>query len=307
MGTAGAITANLEAVTATPRFGVVLMPTDPWDQSVATARRLEALGYHHLWVYDHLTWQRYRDRPWHAIYPWLTGIAAATNRIRIGTLVANPNIRHPAILAKDAMTIDHISGGRLTIGIGAGGVGFDASVLGQHEITPARRIERLTEFATVLDGLLSGDLTNHDGPWYTINEARMLPGCLQQPRVPIAMAGRGPRGIRLAARLGDAWITNGAADAETPDEHRAMIAQQVELYNRACVDAGRDPAVMRRFVVIAEGDGAALWTIDNLSDSVEFYQGLGFTDFVFHHPRSDDPVFNYPAEIVEAVAERYLG
>ena len=176
-------------MTVTPRLGAVLMPTDPWPDSVATAQHLDALGFDHLWVYDHLTWRRYRDRPWHGIYPWLAGIAAATNRIRVGTLVANPNIRHPVTLAKDAMTIDHISNGRLTIGLGAGGTGFDAVALGQAELTPGQRVDRFAEFATVLGGLLSGELTNHAGRWYTVNEARVLPGCVQTPRVPVA-AGR---------------------------------------------------------------------------------------------------------------------
>src|SRR5687767_3593981 len=105
-----------------------MLPTDPWPDTVARARHLDELGFDHLWTYDHLSWRRYRDRPWHATMPWLTGVAAATARIRVGTLVSSPNIRHPVMLAKDAMTIDHISNGRLTIGIGAGGPGFDATV-----------------------------------------------------------------------------------------------------------------------------------------------------------------------------------
>ena len=294
-------------MTADLRLGVVLMPTDPWSESVAAARRLETLGYHHLWVYDHLTWRRYRDRAWHGIYPWLTGIAASTERIRVGTMVANPNIRHPVILAKDAMTIDHVSGGRLTLGIGAGGTGFDATALGQHELTPGQRIERLTEFATVVGGLLNGDLTNHDGRWYTVNEARMNPGCVQMPRVPLALAGRGPRGVRLAARMGDAWITNGGPELDvSPSEHRAAIAGQVRLFERTCVDAGRDPATIDRFMFFTGLDGRPLAKIENFTETVEYYSELGFTDLVFHHPRADDSHWNEPPEIIEAIAERYM-
>lgn len=290
------------------RIGVVLIPTDPWPESVAAARSVEALGYDHLWVYDHLTWRRYRDRPWHGIYPWLAGLAAATDRIRVGTMVSSPNIRHPVTLAKDAMTIDHISGGRLTIGLGAGGIGFDATAFGQHELTPGQRIGRLKEFATVLDGLLRGELTNHEGRWYTVNEARMFPGCVQTPRVPMALAGRGPRGVRVAARLGDAWITNGATeDRVTPAEHREAIAGQVRLFERTCVEADRDPATVDRIVMISALDGDAMDSIENFDETVDYYRSLGFTDLVFHHPRSDDPHWNYPPEMMEAIAERYLG
>lgn len=291
----------------TVRLGVVVMPTDTWPDTVALARRIEALGYHHLWVYDHLTWRRYRDRPWHATYPWLTGIAGVTERIRVGTMVANPNIRHPVTLAKDAMTIDHISGGRLTIGLGAGGIGFDATAFGQDKLTPGQRIERLSEFASVLDGLLCGQLANHEGRWYTVNEARMIPGCVQTPRVPLALAGSAPRGVRLAARLGDAWITNGGPDHDvSPSEHRAAIAGQVRLFERTCVDAGRDPATMDRIVMISGLDGDPMGSIDTFDETFQYYRDLGFTDLVFHHPRADDRYWNHPPEIVDAIAERYL-
>lgn len=289
------------------RLGVVLIPTDPWPESVADARRIEALGYHHLWVYDHLTWRRYRDRPWHGIYPWLTGIATATERIRVGTMVSSPNIRHPVTLAKDAMTIDHISAGRLTIGLGAGGLGFDATAFGQDELSPGQRVARFAEFASVLDGLLRGELTNHEGRWYTVDEARMIPGCVQSPRVPLALAGRGPRGVRVAARLGDAWITNGGPlEDPSPSEHRGAIAAQVRLFERTCEEAGRDPATVGRIVMISGLDGKPMDSIDNFDETVDYYRGLGFTDLVFHHPRSDDPHWNHPPEIVEAIAERHL-
>jgi alkanesulfonate monooxygenase SsuD/methylene tetrahydromethanopterin reductase-like flavin-dependent oxidoreductase (luciferase family) len=114
------------------RIGVLMMPTDPWPETVRIAQRLEAQGYHHLWVYDHHSWRRYQDRPWYGTYPWLTGLAALTEPIRLGTMVSNPNIRHPLDLAKEAMTIDHVSNGRLTIGLGAGGTGFDAAVFGHR-------------------------------------------------------------------------------------------------------------------------------------------------------------------------------
>ena len=71
------------------RIGTLLMPTDPIDVTLEQARRLESLGFDHLWVYDHLSWQRYRDRPWHATYPWLTAVAAATSRIRLGTMAVS--------------------------------------------------------------------------------------------------------------------------------------------------------------------------------------------------------------------------
>src|SRR3954470_16568118 len=136
------------------RIGVLLLPTDPWPQTVARAQHLEALGYAHLWTYDHLSWRRYRDLPWHAALPWLTGLAGVTTRVRLGTMVTSPTFRHPVSLAKEAMTLDHVSGGRVTLGIGAGGSGFDATVLGDEPLTPAERASRFVEWTEVLDRLL---------------------------------------------------------------------------------------------------------------------------------------------------------
>ncbi len=286
-----------------------MVPTDPWEQTVATARRLEMFGYHHLWVYDHLSWQRYQDRPWHATVPWLTGLAASTTRIRLGTMVANPNIRHPLLLAKDAMTIDHVSAGRLTLGLGAGGTGFDATALGQMPRSTTERLSRLEEFAVLLDGLLRGNVHNHDGDWYTVHEARLLPGCVQTPRVPLAIAAGGRRGLTLAASVADAWITYG--DTTNVDVSaggtEVIVAQQVRRLEDACADADRDPTAIDRIYLIGNTEARPLSSIAAFTDFMGRYADLGFTDLVFHLPRPDDPVWNEPFEIVEQIADAHLG
>src|SRR3954451_21361626 len=108
-------------------------------------------------------------------------------------MVTSPNYRHPVTLAKDVMTLDHISEGRLELGVGAGGIGFDATVLGGDVLPPSARASRLEEFVELLDQLLREPLTSYRGDWYTAREARMLPGCVQQPRGPIAVAAAGRR------------------------------------------------------------------------------------------------------------------
>ncbi len=291
------------------RIGTLLLPTDPWDATVARVQRLEALGYHHVWVYDHLSWQRYRDRPWHATYPWLTGLAAATSRIRLGTMVSNLNVRHPLTLAKDAMTIDHVSGGRITIGLGAGGTGYDAVVLGQDPLSPGERLDRLEEGARLLDGLLRGDVEDHDGDHYQIRGARLLPGCIQRPRVPIAIAAGGRRSIRLAAEIGDAWITYGDTTSRdlTAAGTERVVREQAALLATSCEEIGRDPTSIDRIHLVGNTDARPLGSIDAFEDFVGRYTELGFTDLVFHHPRPDDAVWSENDEIVETIAERFLG
>lgn len=279
------------------RVGILLMPTDSWPETVATAQRIERLGFAGLWVYDHLSWRHYRERAWHATYPWIAGLAAVTERIRFGTMVSNLNVRHPVTLAKDAMTIDHISDGRLTIGLGAAGTGFDATVLGQEPLTPKQRIDRLEEFTECFAGLLDGSLHSHVGPWYTIDDARMIPGCVQQPRLPIAIAAGGPRGLDLAARRGDAWIT-------LDDE--ADVVRQVERIEERCAAHQRDSATLDRIYLDGHGDLRPLASLDAFDDTVGRLDELGFTDLVVHLPRADDPELAAPFGIIEEIADTRL-
>jgi alkanesulfonate monooxygenase SsuD/methylene tetrahydromethanopterin reductase-like flavin-dependent oxidoreductase (luciferase family) len=297
-----------DVVSPPVRVGVLLMPTDPWATTVERVRRLEAMGYDHLWVYDHLSWRRYRDRAWHGTYPWLTGLAALTSRIRLGTMVANPNIRHPLVLAKDAMTLDHISAGRFTLGLGAGGTGFDSTVMGQAPLDPGDRIDRLEEFAAVLDGLLRGELTDHVGRWYRIEGGRLLPGCIQVPRVPLAIAAGGRRGLRLVAGTADAWITYGDTSHRdlSAEGTEAIVARQRDILDESCSAIGREPSSIDRIYLIGNTAERPLASCQAFIDFAGRYRDLGFTDIVFHHPRPDDPVWDEPEEIVEAIATTLL-
>ena len=280
-----------------------MLPTDPWPETVARARHLEASGYDHLWTYDHLSWRRYRERPWFGAIPWLTGIAAATDRIRLGPLVSSPNFRHPVTLAKDAMTLDHVSGGRLILGVGAGGLGFDSTVLGNEPLTPARLASRLDEFVEVLDRLLREPAVSHTGEHYTVHEARMIPGCVQQPRVPLAIAAGGAKTLRTVARSGDAWVTYGPADPDaTAVEIERTLRLQSEALERACAAIGRDAAGIDRIYLMDTRGETAMASGDAFADFASRQAALGVTDLVVHHPRAGDPVWDYPPEIIDEIA-----
>ena len=290
------------------RVGVLLLPTDPWDETVERVRRLEQLGYDHLWTYDHLSWKRYRDRPWHAALPWLTGLAGVTDRVRLGTMVSSPNFRHPVTLAKESMTLDHVSAGRFTLGIGAGGVGFDSTVLGHEPLTAGDRASRLAEFVDVVDGLLRHGSYSHRGAHYVVDDARMLPGCVQQPRLPLAIAAGGARTIAVAARHADMWITYGDPtyrETSGPAVER-IVSAQGDALEAACADAHRNPAELDRLYLIGNTDERPLASTAAFAEFADRYAALGFTDLVFHHPRPDDPVWNEPEEIVEQIADEVL-
>jgi alkanesulfonate monooxygenase SsuD/methylene tetrahydromethanopterin reductase-like flavin-dependent oxidoreductase (luciferase family) len=181
------------------RYGVVILPEARWRDARSTWQAAEELGFDHAWTYDHLAWRTLRDQPWFAAVPTLTAAATVTTRIRLGPLVASPNFRHPVTFAKELVALDDVSGGRVTAGFGAGGTGWDATILGEPAWSPGERAGRFAEFVELTDRLLRVPEVSFAGRYYSADGARTHPGCLQQPRLPFAIAATGPRGMRLAA------------------------------------------------------------------------------------------------------------
>lgn len=269
------------------RIGVVVLPEHRAAEMAARWRALEEMGFDHAWTYDHLAWRDLAGGPWFATVPTLSLAATSTERIRLGTWVASPNFRHPVPFAKELMSLDDISGGRFVLGVGAGGAGWDAEVLGAPELTPRRRMDRLEEFVELLDLLLRQGETTWSGAWFSAVRARMHPGCVQQPRLPIVVAANAPRGMRLAARLGDGWATTGPA---TDDRARWWdgVRGAVDGFDAALAGAGRDPVGVDRLLSVDEPD-LALSSAGHFADVVGRARELGFTDVVTHWPRATGP------------------
>jgi alkanesulfonate monooxygenase SsuD/methylene tetrahydromethanopterin reductase-like flavin-dependent oxidoreductase (luciferase family) len=286
------------------KVGIVQMPTDSWPATVDRAREIESYGYDHLWLYDHLTWRHYRDRDWHATIPWLSGLAVSTSTIRLGTMVTSPNFRHPVTLAKDAMSIDHLSNGRFILGVGSGTGGFDAVALGDAPITVGQRAGRLEEFVDTLDGLLRGELTNHKGEWFTIDEARNLPGCVQTPRLPLAVASGGPRTRRMAARTCDMWITMGdtSGPPESPEAHITELGNRMKQFVASCDELGRDPDQIDKLVFVPGATTYPTERIETFQHFAEQVAELGYTDIVVHDCRTDDEHLNFDPDVIPAIA-----
>lgn len=276
-------------------IGVVLLPDLKWPLARDRWREAEARGFSTAWTYDHLSWRSLRDGPWFGAVPLLAGVAALTSSIRLGTLVATPNFRHPAVLAKEAMTLDHLSEGRFELGLGAGGVGFDATVLGGPPLALRDRATRFEEFVDALDVLLREPSASFEGSFFSAVDARTLPGCLQTPRVPFTVAAVGPRAIEVAARHGRGWVTFGPLDpGATRAEWLKGVSEQAARFRRACEVLGRPLASCRRYVL------ASLdlhWTQGSIQDWDDFCGGLeelGFTDVLLHWPRPHDTALPGP-------------
>lgn len=155
-------------------------------------------------------------------------------------------------------------GGRVTLGIGAGGTGFDATALGQEPWTPRERADRLAEFVPLLDRLLTEDAVSYEGDFYQAHEARNIPGCVQRPRLPFAVAATGPRGLRLAARYGQAWVTTGDPrlyEDGTPEQSDQAIRSQADKLTDACAEVGRDVTELDKILLTGFTlTGAARWS-----------------------------------------------
>jgi len=226
--------------------------------------------------------------------------------VRLGTMVASPNMRHPVTLAQDAITADHVSAGRLVLGVGAGCVGYDATVFGAEPLAPGQLVARLAEFVELLDRLFREPTVSHEGTYYSVNEACVQPASVQQPRVPIAIAAAGPRSLGLVARHGDAWITILGPSELTPAGAEAIVRTRTSRLEDACAAIGRDPATIQRIYLVGDTGERPLAGVEAFADFVGRYAELGFTDVVFHHPRPDDPVWDEPEGIVEDIATQVL-
>jgi alkanesulfonate monooxygenase SsuD/methylene tetrahydromethanopterin reductase-like flavin-dependent oxidoreductase (luciferase family) len=273
-------------------LGVLILPEFPWVTAQAIWRRAEALGFAHAWTYDHLAWQSFRDKTWFAAVPTLTAAALVTSHIRLGTLVASPNFRHPVPFAKELVALDDIANGRLTLGIGAGSSGWDATILGQAAWPPGERASRFAEFVELLDQTLREPATSYRGRYYLANEARTYPGCSQQPRIPFAIAATGPQGMRLAATYGQIWVTNGDRTREEKMDAREgakIVREQMARLDAVCEQMGRDPASLRRLVLSGPRLDGGLESVAAFQDTIGRYAEIGVTDFVVHWPRPDPP------------------
>lgn len=274
------------------RVGIVLLPQDRWAQARERWRRAEHLGFDHAWTYDHLAWRSLADEPWFATVPLLAAAAAVTERIRLGTWVASPNYRHPVPFAKEVMGLDDISAGRTVLGLGSGGSGHDAGVLGAAP-APAERAARFEEFVDLLDDLLTQPVTDRVGGRYEAHGARMIPGCVQRPRVPFVVAANGPRAMRVAARHGQGWATYGPAvdgDAGTGaalEQWWSGTARLVERFEAIAREAGRDPADIDRYLNLDAAPVFSLASASTFAEAAERAGALGFTDLVVHWPRRD--------------------
>jgi alkanesulfonate monooxygenase SsuD/methylene tetrahydromethanopterin reductase-like flavin-dependent oxidoreductase (luciferase family) len=288
------------------RVGIVILADQPWSVARRRWEAAEAYGFAHAWAYDHIGWRSLVDGPWFDAVPTLAAAALATSRIRLGTMVASPNFRHPVHFAREVTALDDLSGGRLVLGIGAGGMGFDQAVLGQQALTGAQRTRRFEEFVEVLDLVLRAPgAVSYRGRHYEAVEARGLPGCVTKPRTPFVIAANGARAAAVAARYGQGWVTSGGPADDLAHWWR-LVADNQHRLDDALAKADREPSHVDRYLVLdASTPVYSLSSVDAFTDAVGRAAELGFTDVVTHWPR-EEGWFAGDEAVLETVAAEVL-
>lgn len=265
------------------KVGIKLSQNAPIHEYRAVWRIADEAGFDSLWNMDHLATLG-GDPTGDIFEAWtlLAAMAETTSRVRIGCTVTGNTYRHPGVLAKMAATVDHLSGGRLEFGLGAGWAENEHTMLGLEFGTVGDRMDRLEEACQIIRSLWTEARTTFEGKHYRLSEAIAEPKPVQQPHPPIWIGGRGRRRtLRITALYADVWNAPGGQAEE--------VAELSQVLDGHCADVGRDPAEIRRTVQAPLPEGA-----DDTMALIESYAGVGI----------DEVILITKAGTAEAEAER---
>ncbi len=214
-----------------------------WSQMLDLWRKADAWGYDSLWNFDHF-YAIFMPPESPCLEGWTTlaALAQATSRARVGTLVSGNTYRHPCVTAKMAATLDHVSGGRFNLGIGAGWFELEHRAFGIDFKTVGARLAALDEACRIIKSMLTEERTTFHGVHYTVTDALGFPKPVQRPRPPIMIGGRGERVLlRIVAEHADMWNSYG---------HAEQMRQLIDVIRRHGDAVGRDPDQIEKTVVM---------------------------------------------------------
>ena len=262
--------------------------TNPWEVLAEEARHIDGAGYKGIWIGDHFM-PNLADASgrWQEAWTVLSALAALTARVRLGTLVTGNTYRNPCILAKQVAQVDIISGGRVTLGIGAGWQENEHVAYNVPFYSVPERLQRLEESVQILRSLFDNASTTFEGRHYQVKDAPLSPKPVQA-HLPILIGGGGEKvTLRLVAQYADAWNIPGSAE---------LVAQKSEVLRRHCERAGRDPATVHRTGAmliniedsatgggLGHGPGWVMIThVRDLVDAITPYAEAGINELILH-------------------------
>jgi alkanesulfonate monooxygenase SsuD/methylene tetrahydromethanopterin reductase-like flavin-dependent oxidoreductase (luciferase family) len=259
------------------RFGICTDQNMLWPEAADRWRYLESLGFDSLWVCDHLIQPSNPASIYFEGSTMLAALATATERVRIGVLVWSNTFRHPAILAKESITIDHISNGRLEVGIGAGWYVPEHEKFGLAFPAAGVRVNQFREAVQVIDSLLRNETTTFNGEFYQLDDAPSIPLPLQRPRPPLTIGAKQSRMLRICAEYADRWNSSGSA-TELGDRNRIL--------DEHCAAVGRDPdEIIRSLYGWTSVMSADPWaSVDAFEQVVGEYREAGINELIIDQP-----------------------
>ena len=233
-----------------------------WPEILDMVRAIEDLGFDSIWLGEHLLY-RWPDRPprgpWEA-WSSLAAIAATTSRVQFGPLVACLGFHNPAVLAKQADTIDEISGGRFVFGVGAG---WNETEFRAFGVPFDHRIDRFEEAFTIIRGLLRDRRIDFEGTYFSARDCELLPRGPRPNGPPLMVGSNGPRMLRITTPHVDSWNSWYSDTGNTP----AGVMPLREIVDAACADVGRPPGEIERTVAVhVRLPGGAGRTMGDTSD-----------------------------------------
>jgi alkanesulfonate monooxygenase SsuD/methylene tetrahydromethanopterin reductase-like flavin-dependent oxidoreductase (luciferase family) len=268
-------------------FGIVTFQNTPWEDLIKRCLSVEELGFDSVWVADHFVNYENPTSPWFEAWTSLAALATHTSRIRIGAISSTP-LRNPAVLARQALTVDHISNGRLDLGLGAGASGsVDPSyrMTGIEDWTPSERVARFREFVEIVDQCLRSNVTNYNGRFFKLENTTMAPMPVQKPRPPITIGAMGPSMLRIAARYADTWNSLGGAFNSPPEIILKNIRRQNDIIDRHCSKIGRNPKTLRRSLLVWGSEALTVFDSEEaFKEVIKRYSPVGIDEFMFFHP-----------------------
>lgn len=259
------------------RFGIIRNNILSWEETVAQWQCFEDAGFDSVWNCDHLMRPSDPGGPHLDSWTLLAAVAARTRRVRIGVLVSCNTFRHPALLAKQAVSVDHISAGRLELGIGAGWFRPEHDAFGIPFPPANELVDRFEESVEIIDLLMRQDRTTYAGHYYRLNDAPFRPGPVQRPRPPLTLGAHGPRMLRLVAKFADRWNSYGSVDE---------IRERNHTIDRNCEAIGRDPtSIIRSLYGWPKIIGSDPWSsVSAFEEAVARYRAVGIEEFIFEPP-----------------------
>jgi len=277
-------------------IGIATGQTEPFARTADRWRQIEALGFDSAWIFDHFmtTGGQPEDHTYLEAWTALAGLAMVTSRVALGILVSGNTYRSPALLAKQAVTVDHISNGRLVIGLGAGWHEPEHRAYGFFFPPPGERVARFEEAMRVIKQLTTQERSTFQGRYYQLDNAPFEPRPVRPEGIPIVVGTSGERMLKLVARYADRWNMVGSPE---------QIKERGKLLLEACAEVGRDPREIVWSAAAWPGrvGGDPLASVEMFRDLVGRYREAGVSEVICQWQK------DVPLEQIERIAAELPG